>query len=129
MKSFQKSLPDYFQYHDVVSILKAGGQVLQSALAQGMTADGRLLRREHDLSGVTIDVIIDHERAELHRELSDHLSPILSRMSTLSRQVGDQRSEEHTSDLQSLMSISYADFHLKIKHSYNLFFITNTNIN
>src|SRR3546814_18519067 len=55
-----------------------------------MTADGRLLRRKHDLSGVTIDVIIDHERAELHRELSDHLSPILSRMSKLSRQVGDQ---------------------------------------
>ena len=90
MKSYQKALPDYFRGQDVVSILKVGGQVLQSALAQGMTADGRLLRREHDLSGIAIEVIVDYKRAELHRQLSDCLSPILSRMSKLSRRVGDQ---------------------------------------
>src|SRR3546814_1506223 len=32
---------------------------------------------------------------------------------------GERRSEEHTSELQSLMRISYAVFCLKKKHTYN----------
>src|SRR3546814_2431261 len=40
-------------------------------------------------------------------------------------EVGDWRSEEHTSELQSLMRISYAVFCLKKKKTSKLIFIIN----
>src|SRR3546814_10577362 len=40
-----------------------------------------------------------------------------------------QRSEEHTSELQSLMRISYAVFCLKKKKTANIMFILHTDIN
>src|SRR3546814_7100943 len=47
----------------------------------------------------------------------------------LSPLQGEQlRSEEHTSELQSLMRISYAVFCLKKKNIYNLYTIKNTTI-
>src|SRR3546814_2912897 len=39
---------------------------------------------------------------------------------------GSKRSEEHTSELQSLMRISYAVFCLKKKNNYSGFLITHT---
>lgn len=90
MRAYRKALPDFFRGQDVASVLRVGGQSLQAALAQGMTADGRLLRREHDLSGISIDVVIDTKRHALHKEYADALSPILSRMAKLSRRVSEK---------------------------------------
>src|SRR3546814_10307785 len=43
--------------------------------------------------------------------------PVAQRV--LRRDAGDERSEEHTSELQSLMRISYAVFCLKKKNTHN----------
>src|SRR3546814_8592520 len=47
--------------------------------------------------------------------IKDDLLPIFSRYNM----IGSSRSEEHTSELQSLMRISYAVFCLKQKHTLN----------
>src|SRR3546814_3130820 len=61
-------------------------------------ADGDIVARDHVLCGH-----VEHHRPQIH---ADHLLDI-----------GDEkdRSEEHTSELQSLMRISYAVFCLKKK--------------
>src|SRR3546814_6873940 len=68
----------------------------------------------HLLFGVE-RVHVHHDAAELHdREVADH---IVGRVRQKKRDAGalDDRSEEHTSELQSLMRISYAVFCLKNK--------------
>src|SRR3546814_6722255 len=52
--------------------------------------------------------LLDHARLELHR--AEAVDPAIDVMVADS---GDQRPEEHTSELQSLMRISYAVFCLK----------------
>src|SRR3546814_8299418 len=52
-----------------------------------------------------------------------------SYLSTIKDRLNDIRSEEHTSELQSLMSISYAVFCLKKKKIKNLHEITSNKIN
>src|SRR3546814_4388403 len=41
--------------------------------------------------------------------------PVARQPADMAREIGDERSEEHTSELQSLMRISYAVFCLKKK--------------
>src|SRR3546814_14359251 len=75
-------------------------------------------RRSSDLRHVTIGVIEKCLVAELHlvaheitRLIITHAVPVDS----LIRKLSKIRSEEHTSELQSLMRISYAVFCLKKK--------------
>src|SRR3546814_3835417 len=50
----------------------------------------------------------------------DQLSSFASEVSRVAREVGTEgRSEEHTSELPSLMRISYAVFCLKTQNNYN----------
>src|SRR3546814_6345898 len=68
--------------------------------------------REH-LAGLRREIAhaIDIDRA-LAVEAADE-GPVADRVAAFGRAEGDTRSEEHTSELQSLMRISYAVFCLK----------------
>src|SRR3546814_7700442 len=83
--------------------------------------DARLLRRPVGLAG---------QRHEAAHRLNDEvvtgavrigagLAETGDRTDDQAREVGTQRSEEHTSELQSLMRISYAVFCLKKKKKQN----------
>src|SRR3546814_7969846 len=58
------------------------------------------------IAGRTAVIHVQHDIAALHQQVVEHL---------LTEIVGVARSEEHTSELQSLMRISYAVFCLKKK--------------
>src|SRR3546814_1953761 len=71
----------------------------------------RKLAPEHDVEaagGEVVEAALDHLLGQ-HRHLA-----LLDRVD-----AADQRSEEHTSELQSLMRISYAVFCLKKKTNIN----------
>src|SRR3546814_2303392 len=76
------------------------------------------LFRSHDAALVRGDqpvpAELDHQRDEPHRPESD-VQPVRSDEGEEGREEGAARSEEHTSELQSLMRISYAVFCLKKK--------------
>src|SRR3546814_3568234 len=81
-----------------------------------------LFRSHHEVyAGVVsrTNIDIDDELVEramrLHRLESERAAVQLA----LERLVGEPRSEEHTSELQSLMRISYAVFCLKKKKQHN----------
>lgn len=88
--SYKRVLPPSLRNEDVGEMLDAGGNPLAEALSQYLAEDGVLIRREHDLSGLKIDVIMDDARRERNRGYSDALAPILTKMAKLSRLVDDE---------------------------------------
>src|SRR3546814_4113263 len=78
---------------------------------------GRLLLRDRRFGIRDARLIVD--RIDLHEQLSwTHLLIVVDR--ELRHIAGHFRSEEHTSELQSLMRISYAVFCLKKKKHTNI---------
>src|SRR3546814_10311563 len=61
---------------------------------------------------IDLDALTSEERAEAQGKTPS--TPVID--DELVKLLGDARSEEHTSELQSLMRISYAVFCLKHKH-------------
>ncbi len=86
---YPRVLPPGLRSEDVRIALQAGGNAMAEAAAQYLAEDGVLIRREHDLSGIKIDVVVDDERKTLNMEYSDALAPILSRLAQLQRMVDD----------------------------------------
>lgn len=87
---YPRVLPPGLRSDDVRIALQAGGNSLAEAVAQYLAEDGVLIRREHDLSGIKIDVVVDEDRKTLNMEYSDALAPILSRLAQLQRMVDDE---------------------------------------
>jgi hypothetical protein len=87
---YPRVLPPSFRSEDVRVALQAGGNSMAEAVAQYLAEDGVLIRREHDLSGIKIDVVVDEEHKDLNMEYSDALAPILSRLAQLQRMVNDE---------------------------------------
>lgn len=96
--SYKKVLPPSLRGEDSAAILEAGGNALAEALSQYLAEDGVLVRREHDLSGLSIAVLVDDSRKVRNRNYADALAPVLARMAKLSRLVDDEvelRNEEN----------------------------------
>ena len=96
--SYRKVLPPSLRGEESAELLEAGGTPLAEALSQYLAEDGVLIRREHDLSGLSIEVLFDTGRRERNRAYADALAPILGRMAKLSRLVDDEietRNEEN----------------------------------
>ncbi|MTH96198.1 strawberry notch C-terminal domain-containing protein [Roseibium sp. RKSG952] len=83
-------LPPSLRGENASDLFDSGGNALAEALSQYLAEDGVLIRREHDLSEISLDVVIDEERIDRNRDLADRLAPILSRMAHLQRLVEDE---------------------------------------
>lgn len=90
MLKYPRVLPPGLRSEDVRIALQAGGNSLAEAVSQYLAEDGVLIRREHDLSDIRIDVVVDDERKRLNMEYSDALAPILARLAQLQRMVDDE---------------------------------------
>lgn len=88
--SYKKVLPPSLRNEETLLMLEAGGNALAEAMSQYLAEDGVLIRREHDLSGLSIEVKTDDLRRERNRAYADALAPILSRMAKLARLVNDE---------------------------------------
>lgn len=76
------------------AVLKRGGSPLQEIFSSMLCDDGRLIRREHDLSTVEFRVSVDNERLPRNRTWSDALADVFSAMGALSTEVqGRARAE------------------------------------
>lgn len=88
--SYSGVLPPSLRKDNPEDLLDAGGNALAEALSQYLAEDGVLIRREHDLSAIRIEVVMDDKRSEANRAYADALAPILSRMARLARVVNDE---------------------------------------
>src|SRR3546814_899814 len=107
MQTVGSLLADLRELEPVVKQLTPGDQA-----SRRMIAD-RLKAYEEPLHNITIEVAIGDRR----RELFDRLHALERRGMVLDAAILAGRSEEHTSEPQSLMRISYAVFCLKKKNN------------
>lgn len=90
LTSYGSVLPPSIRRDNPKELFEAGGNELAEAMSQYLAEDGVLLRREHDLSGIKINVLMDDDHRDRNRVLADALAPILSRMAKLSRLASDE---------------------------------------
>ncbi|MBO9428530.1 strawberry notch C-terminal domain-containing protein [Sulfitobacter sp. R18_1] len=81
---------------NMVEVLTEGGMPLLEALSQMLARTGRLIRREHDLSNMNIEVVPDEKRKAEHEALLDRLAPILSQIARLSMDIDSMIEEKNT---------------------------------
>ncbi|MGZ1522188.1 strawberry notch C-terminal domain-containing protein [Xanthomonas citri] len=95
---YSRLFPSTVDIASLPETLQTGGEVLQEVLTGMLARDGVFVRREHDLSALTFEVVTDNaERQDRNRHLSDHLAKILEAMNYLAgdinRMVNDYNSE------------------------------------
>ncbi|WP_421193855.1 strawberry notch C-terminal domain-containing protein [Aeromonas jandaei] len=84
---YSKLFPESVNLGSMPETLAAGGEVLQEVLSSMLAEDGVFIRREHDLSNVTMITITDHAHEARNRDLSDRLASILELMNYLAGDI------------------------------------------
>lgn len=94
---YKKALPPSLRTKEAAELLANAGTALEEVLSSALAEDGILIRREQDLSGMDIHLVIDEKNVERNRQYQDRLAPILRKMARLQRNVEsiiDTRNEE-----------------------------------
>ncbi len=73
----------------VAPILDKGGAPLQEILSAMLAEDGRMVRREHDLSGLEFRASVDTGRTARNEVWANSLAEVLASMSYLSGEIGE----------------------------------------
>ncbi len=98
LAAYKRLFPPSMRSSDVMDVLKAGGQAISEALSQMLAEEGSYLRREHDMSALSIAVRDDMRHAGRNQALADALAPILARVARLSREVTQHVEVLNTAD-------------------------------
>lgn len=105
LQSYGSVLPPSLREADLPALFRTGGTAFAEALSQALAEEGALIRREHDLSNIRIEVIDDLDRIERNRVYSDALSPILGGMAAIARKVtelAEEKNEENAAVVKDL---------------------------
>jgi hypothetical protein len=86
---YSKIFPDSINPAAIGDILKRGGEPIQEILSAMLAQDGRLIRREHDLSNLEFKLAIDDGRKARNEKWANAYGQILAAMSFLSGEVED----------------------------------------
>ncbi|TAL63660.1 MAG: hypothetical protein EPN79_16025 [Burkholderiaceae bacterium] len=84
---YSRLFPETVDISQLPETLAAGGEVLQEVLSGMLAADGVFVRREHDLSALEFQTVIDTARLDRNRDLSDRLASILELMNYLAGDI------------------------------------------
>src|SRR3546814_3863963 len=134
LKLYSRAFPEQMNVSALTDLMDKGGQDFSEIFSSMLAMDGAFIRREHDLSKIDFSVLVDDKRLPQNEQTITQVSEILGMMTMLSGEINhalhrmntdtretlkkaQDRSEEHTSELQSLMRISYAVFCLKKKNT------------
>lgn len=120
---FSRVFPSSINIDLLGSTLDMGGEPLQEILSSMLAADGKLIRREHDLSNIEFRLNVDKERIARNEEWSDKMAGVLTGVMMLSNQVADIasiKSEElHEAALRSGLIKDQDDHSVKVViHSF-----------
>jgi hypothetical protein len=105
LQSYGSVLPPSLREADLPALFRTGGTAFAEALSQALAEEGALIRREHDLSNIRIEVVDDLDRIERNRVYSDALSPILGGMAGIARKVtelADEKNEENAAVVKDM---------------------------
>ena len=106
---------------DLIDAVKRGGATLQEIMSQTLTQCGQMIRRERDMTGVTIDwkAIDDPERVQEQREQYDSIIGLFNDIINFQKKYVsgyvDKRNEE-LAEIQSTIGIKKGTVALGIKN-------------
>ena len=106
---------------DLIDAVKRGGATLQEIMSQTLTQCGQMIRRERDMTGVTIDwkAIDDPERVQEQREQYDSIIGLFNDIINFQKKYVSSYVDERNDDLaaiQSTMGIKKGTAALGIKN-------------
>ena len=106
---------------DLIDAVKRGGATLQEIMSQTLTQCGQMIRRERDMTGVTIDwkAIDDPERIQEQREQYDSIIGLFNDIINFQKKYVSSYVDERNielADIQSTMDIKKGTESLGIKN-------------
>lgn len=106
---------------DLIDAVKRGGATLQEIMSQTLTQCGQMIRRERDMTGVTIDwkAIDDPERVQEQREQNDSIIGLFNDIINFQKKYVSSYVDERNielADIQSTMDIKKGTESLGIKN-------------
>lgn len=106
---------------DLIDAVKRGGATLQEIMSQTLTECGQMIRRERDMTGVTIDwkAIDDPERVQEQREQYDNIIGLFNDIINFQKKYVSNYVDERNDELaaiQSTMGIKKGTAALGIKN-------------
>lgn len=106
---------------DMIDAVKRGGATLQEIMSQTLTQCGQMIRRERDMTGVTIDwkAIDDPERVQEQREQYDSIIGLFNDIINFQKKYVSSYVDERNielADIQSTMDIKKGTESLGIKN-------------
>ena len=87
MAFYARLFPDGISTGELSSMMQKGGEVFQEVVSAMLVKDGVMVRREFDLSKLTVETVVDTTRFERNRAMMDAIAPILGELSTFSKAV------------------------------------------
>jgi len=85
--SYPRVFPEHVQQGTFINTVKRGGTPLQEVVSQMLVADGKLVRREHDLSRLKIELVEDQNRGARNEGFTDELAEALTQMRELADDI------------------------------------------
>lgn len=86
---YGRLFPKTLRASTISETLDRGGEPMQEILSAMLAEDGRLVRREHDLSSIEFKVSVDAERKGRNEQWANAFAQILASMSYMSGEVED----------------------------------------
>ena len=108
---YERLFPSTVRISTMTSTLKRGGEAMQEILSSMLAQDGKLIRREHDLSTLEAVLTVDQEHMARNREWASQFSFVLSAMSYLSGELSDmvmRRNEGYQQEHEKLYNAALA---------------------
>jgi hypothetical protein len=105
---YSRLFPSTLRAANIGDTLVRGGEPMQEIVCAMLAADGRLVRREHDLSTVEFKVSTDTSRQARNEEWANGFAAVLASMSVLSGEV-NELAEQLSESLQNALQASAAN--------------------
>jgi hypothetical protein len=115
---YQRIFPESVNVMSVASTLDRGGAGLQEILSTMLAGDGRMIRREHDLSNIQFKMSIDDTRIARNEEWANAVAGVLSIMAVISgemREIATEMDDNAKKEIELTVRDAKSDKDIRIK--------------
>lgn len=74
---YQRALPSSMAVATLAQTMRKGGESFGEIFSAMLASEGALIRREHDLSQLEVEIVVDKQRAERNEHVSDSVAEVL----------------------------------------------------
>lgn len=106
---YQRIFPSTVSTFGIGDVLSKGGAPLQEILCSMLAEDGRLIRREHDLSNLEFQMSVDTDRIDRNTLWANSLADILSSMAIVSGEIEEYVSGVNKDILETMKAAAVAN--------------------